>query len=237
MSRCRPLTLALRPMPRAGGGTSRYIATGGLIWARRAMSARCNHAAVCSFGRCSAGGWTAGRTTTSPSKRDPAIRRRYSTTANRSTTRRETARSLTSVLSAPSCHLPKAVQSGKVKPLTDEDRMTLVRWIDLGCPIDLTYGLEDRENRGKGWLLDDQRPTLTVTYPKAGRNEKLERILVGMHDVFSGIDNDSFIVTTDFSVNGVRPGTNLVDKFVEESNGHLGIEALQADRVAARGGN
>ncbi|MGH7225087.1 MAG: hypothetical protein ACRELF_17840, partial [Gemmataceae bacterium] len=27
---------------------------------------------------------------------------------------------------------PKAVKSGKVKPLTDEDRRTLVRWIDLG---------------------------------------------------------------------------------------------------------
>src|SRR6185437_1844424 len=25
----------------------------------------------------------------------------------------------------------------KVAPLTDEDRLTLVRWIDLGCPIDL----------------------------------------------------------------------------------------------------
>ena len=27
----------------------------------------------------------------------------------------------------------------KVAPLTDEDRLTLVRWIDLGCPIDLDY--------------------------------------------------------------------------------------------------
>ena len=24
----------------------------------------------------------------------------------------------------------------KMAPLTDEDRMTIVRWIDLGCPID-----------------------------------------------------------------------------------------------------
>ena len=27
----------------------------------------------------------------------------------------------------------------KVAPLSDEDRLTLVRWIDLGCPIDLDY--------------------------------------------------------------------------------------------------
>src|SRR5262249_40554168 len=34
---------------------------------------------------------------------------------------------------------PEAVKSGKVAPLTDEDRRTLVRWIDLGCPIDLDF--------------------------------------------------------------------------------------------------
>ena len=33
----------------------------------------------------------------------------------------------------------KAVNQGKVKPLTDEDRRTIVRWIDLGCPIDLDF--------------------------------------------------------------------------------------------------
>src|SRR5205085_9165883 len=27
----------------------------------------------------------------------------------------------------------------KVAPLSEEDRLTLVRWIDLGCPIDLDY--------------------------------------------------------------------------------------------------
>src|SRR5436190_372498 len=49
----------------------------------------------------------------------------------------------------------------KVAPLTDEDKRTLARWIDLGCPIDLT------EKGSQGWLLDDQRPTLTLTYPQA----------------------------------------------------------------------
>jgi hypothetical protein len=111
---------------------------------------------------------------------------------------------------------PKAVESGKVQPLTDEDRMTLVRWIDLGCPIDLTRG---DENRRKGWLLDDQRPTLTVTYPKVGRNEKLTRILIGMHDVSSGIDAGSLTVTAGFPVNGAEPGANLADKFSANSAG------------------
>ena len=47
----------------------------------------------------------------------------------------------------------------KVAPLTAEDRLTLVRWIDLGCPIDLTPD-------GRGWALDDQRPTLALTCPR-----------------------------------------------------------------------
>src|SRR5262249_3988856 len=34
---------------------------------------------------------------------------------------------------------PDAVKEGKVKALSDEDRRTLLRWIDLGCPIDLDY--------------------------------------------------------------------------------------------------
>ncbi len=113
----------------------------------------------------------------------------------------------------------KAVESGKVQPLTDEDRLTLVRWIDLGCPIDLTYDEEHPGERGHGWMLDDQRPTLTVTYPKPGHNEKLDRILVGMHDVYSGLDNDSFDVTASFAVNGAEPETNLADKFAMKSDG------------------
>src|SRR5205823_11179783 len=53
----------------------------------------------------------------------------------------------------------------KVAPLTDEDRRTILRWIDLGCPIDRDFDPAHREG-GNGWLLDDQRPTLTLTYPE-----------------------------------------------------------------------
>src|SRR5262249_43146445 len=56
----------------------------------------------------------------------------------------------------------------KVAPLSAEDRLTLVRWIDLGCPIDLDYDPAHPSERGYGWMLDDTRPTLTLTYPKAG---------------------------------------------------------------------
>jgi hypothetical protein len=106
---------------------------------------------------------------------------------------------------------PDAVKNGKVKPLSDEDRLTLVRWIDLGCPIDL--------DKGRGWLLDDQRPTLTLTYPRAGANESLSRILIGMYDYGSGLDTNSFAVTADFAIDGTAAGEDLAKKFRSVTQG------------------
>jgi hypothetical protein len=114
---------------------------------------------------------------------------------------------------------PEAVEAGKVKPLTDEDRLTLVRWIDLGCPIDLDYDPAKPEERGYGWMLDDTRPTLTVTYPRAGANSSLTRILVGMHDYNTGLDMDGFRVTADFAADGVAAGENLAPQFQPKSQG------------------
>jgi Hydrazine synthase alpha subunit middle domain len=109
----------------------------------------------------------------------------------------------------------------KVPPLSDEDRLTLVRWIDLGCPIDLDPGYNPRNPQPgtSGWLLDDQRPTLTLTAPMAGANPAIERILVGMHDISSGLDLKSFEVKADFKVDGVAAGQNLASRFTVKSPG------------------
>jgi hypothetical protein len=101
----------------------------------------------------------------------------------------------------------------KVPPLSDEDRRTIVRWIDLGCPIDLDYDPKAPENRGQGWMGDDLRPTLTLTYPRAGVNETLTRILVGMHDTYTGLDIGSFQAVADFPVDDVPAGENLASRF------------------------
>jgi hypothetical protein len=114
---------------------------------------------------------------------------------------------------------PEAVKAGKVKPLSDEDRLTLVRWIDLGCPIDLDYDSANPRERGYGWMLDDTRPTLTLTYPRAGGNPPLTRILVGMHDYYTGLDMGSFEVVADFVMDGVPAGQNLAPKFTGKTPG------------------
>jgi hypothetical protein len=101
----------------------------------------------------------------------------------------------------------------KVAPVTDEDRLTIVRWIDLGCPIDLDFDPGRPSRSGYGWMLDENRPTMAVTYPKAGVNDKLERILVGMFDYNTGLDTKSFTVKADFPIDGIPAGRDLASKF------------------------
>lgn len=109
----------------------------------------------------------------------------------------------------------------KVAALTDEDRRTIIRWIDLGCPIDLDpqFDPKDPQARGHGWHGDDQRPTLALTYPQPGRNAVVNRILIGMHDAYSGLDLETFRVVADFPVAGVPAGENLAGKFRSKSRG------------------
>jgi hypothetical protein len=117
----------------------------------------------------------------------------------------------------------------KVEPLTDEDRRTIARWIDLGCPIDLdpNYDPKKPDSRSLGWMGDDLRPTLTVTYPERGSNPPLTRILVGMADAYTGLDLDSFRVTTDFAVDGIAAGDNLASKFKPTTSGVWELKLVQ----------
>jgi mono/diheme cytochrome c family protein len=105
------------------------------------------------------------------------------------------------------------------KPLTDEDRRTIVRWIDLGCPIALDYDPKNPDKPGRGWMLDDQRPTLTLTLPAPGANSEFSRILIGMHDYGSGLNAESFRVTGDFAIDGVAAGENLAPQFKPMTQG------------------
>jgi hypothetical protein len=106
---------------------------------------------------------------------------------------------------------PDAVKAGKVAPLSFEDKLMLVRWIDLGCPIDLAGGT--------GWTHDDQRPTLALAEPRAGANGSLTRILIGLHDCGTGLDADSLCVVADFDLDGIKAGEDLAAKFKLTSPG------------------
>jgi hypothetical protein len=68
-------------------------------------------------------------------------------------------------------------------------------------------------------MLDDNRPTLALTLPAAGKNAELTRLLVGMHDYGSGLDMKSFSVTADFPIDGVPAGQDLAGRFKPKSQG------------------
>src|SRR5207248_10754825 len=87
------------------------------------------------------------------------------------------------------------------------------------CPIDLDYDPAKPQATGYGWMLDDNRPILTVTLPQPRENAKVERILIGMHDYYSGLDMKTFEVTADFAIDGVPAGNSLAAKFQPTTQG------------------
>jgi hypothetical protein len=113
---------------------------------------------------------------------------------------------------------PEAVKAGKVKALSDEDRLTLIRWIDLGCPIDLTHE-PGKKTGSEGWFADRTLPTLMVAYPKAGENRELSRIVIGMDDRYAGLDRESFRVVAEFAIDGVEAGKDVASKFTAKGDG------------------
>lgn len=90
-------------------------------------------------------------------------------------------------------------------PLTEEEKLRFVRWIDLGAPVDL-------DSSGYGWLLDDLRPTLTVSLPRPGANSgPITELRFAYTDANSGINQSSLSLSASFPVNGRPPGSELKD--------------------------
>lgn len=85
--------------------------------------------------------------------------------------------------------------------LTAAEKLTIVRWIDLGCPLD---------EGPYGWFLDDLKPTLTVSLPRPGVNTSpVTSIRVGVADANSGIADGSLSIRASFAVGGAAAGTEL----------------------------
>jgi hypothetical protein len=86
---------------------------------------------------------------------------------------------------------------------TEDERMMVSRWVDLGCPIELQPG---------GWHDDTQRPTVVVT-PSHGVHEDLNRLTLGLHDINSGLKLDTLSVKASVALDGARRGSQLASKF------------------------
>lgn len=67
-------------------------------------------------------------------------------------------------------------------------------------------------------MCDDNRPTLSLTYPRRGTNGPLDRILFGAFDYYSGLEEDSLSVVADFDVDGMAAGENVSGKFRKNSS-------------------
>jgi hypothetical protein len=96
-----------------------------------------------------------------------------------------------------------------VPPLSEDEKLTFTRWIDLGCAINTGTG----DDANYGWFLDELRPTLTVASPRQNQNSvPLTEIRVGVADADSGLNAATLSIKADFVVNGAAPGTELVSQ-------------------------
>lgn len=115
--------------------------------------------------------------------------------------------------------------AGGMPSLTMKEKMTVARWIDLGAPLDISV---TTGNTGKGWLLDDLRPTLTISKPRANLNTNdINEIIFGIADANTGLNLSSLSIKASFAINGQPANTEL--KSLATSIG-LGIYQIQLDQ-------
>ncbi|MEO8276432.1 MAG: hypothetical protein ABI639_09435 [Thermoanaerobaculia bacterium] len=113
--------------------------------------------------------------------------------------------------------------------LTNAERMTLARWIDLGAPIHL--------GSPWGYLEDDLRPTLVVrpTEEAARALTFLDEVEVAAFDVESGVVATSLEVVCDRAIGGSPAGTNLAaGQSIDPEGGKLMLALPGAIALADR---
>ncbi len=97
---------------------------------------------------------------------------------------------------------------GGVPALSVDQKITIARWVDVGCPINTGLGPDG----AFGWFLDDLRPTLTVSLPRPGNNPlPVTQIAFGVADAYSGVDLASLSVKADIPLAGRPAGAELAD--------------------------
>ncbi len=133
------------------------------------------------------------------------------------------------------CPPPGSAGPG-ARPLTEIERATIARWVDLGAPIDLPQRQDGAGPARYGWFLDDLRPTLAVSLPRPGPNPgPLAAIRVGVADAHSGVEPGSLSIVADFPVAGRKPGSELADLARQENDGIWTVHLASPIRSLERG--
>ncbi len=109
-----------------------------------------------------------------------------------------------------------------LQALTNGERMTLSRWVDLGAPIHL--------GASWGYHEDDLRPTLVVrpSEEAARALPYLDELEIAAFDVESGVVASSLEVTSDRMIGGFPPGANLAAGATLDPEGSRLLLALPA---------
>ena len=91
-------------------------------------------------------------------------------------------------------------------PLSEDEKMLIARWVDLGCPLNSGTG----GDAPYGWFADELPPTLTISSPRPNKHiAPLTEIHIGVADAYTGVQNGSLSVKAGFTVNGAVAGTEL----------------------------
>lgn len=110
-----------------------------------------------------------------------------------------------------------------VPALSEEEKMTFARWVDLGCPINVGQ-LTSAQAGALGWFLDENRPTLAISSPRPNLNAgPLTEIRIGVADGYTGVNTATLSVKADFSVNGRAVGAELADLATAVAPGVMSI--------------
>lgn len=110
--------------------------------------------------------------------------------------------------------------------LTWDEKLTLVRWVDLGAPINFpasnTTGAIP--NAFWGWFEDDLRPTLwvapTLSQAKAGATSNLT---IGAYDLESGLAVNSLSATFNIAIGGRAAGANFAANLNPGTDGKVTV--------------
>ena len=122
--------------------------------------------------------------------------------------------------------------------LSWDEKATLIRWIDLGAPIDnCAWPGHPCGTPTWGWFEDDLRPTLWASPTvEEARSGPVSAITVAAYDLESGLAAGTLSVTFDVPIGGQPAGTNFAAG-LSPANGATVAASLPASvDLAASGG-